>query len=158
MTRRPPTGDDDDTQTAIFDGRGGVRPVKPTQRGVASHARGGSEDVAEAERRRAVELATPTEITPERRDRSEPIRVISMKQPEAPRPEPAGHTPELVRPKLRALSDITPVGGTPMGRLAPPRDPKQVRARRLRDGLIWGSAVLLVGAIVMLAIWLLARR
>ena len=51
----------------------------------------------------AIMLGANTEITPERRDRSEPIRVISMKQPEAPEAE----TPELIR---RALKLLMPKG------------------------------------------------
>jgi hypothetical protein len=146
---RSPTDDD---ETGIFDGQ---RAKRSTARGMGNRA----ESLKEAQSRRAVELATPTEITPAR-DRSEPIVVISMKTPGEVQPDEPHPTPQVPRPKLRALSEVSQSqpGNLSLGRLAPPRDAKEVRGRRLRDGLIWGSLVIIVGCIVMLAVWFLARR
>lgn len=150
MSQRPPT--DEDTETAVFDGQG-LRPKRPTARGVGGNR---AESLKEAQRRRAVELATPTEITGPY-DRSEPIRVISMKTPEEIAPDVKHPTPHVKRPKLRSLSSVTPTTGARMGHLAPPRDPKGVRARKLRDVVVWGSVVIIVGCAVMLGVWFLAR-
>jgi hypothetical protein len=116
-----------------------------------------AESLKEAQRRRAIELATPTEITA---NRSEPIRVVSMKTPGEVMPDMQHPTPQVPKPKLRALSEVSqshPKHAS-LGRLAPPRDAKEVRGRRVRDGLIWGSLVIIVGCVVMLAVWFLARR
>jgi hypothetical protein len=146
---RPPT--DDDTQTSVYDSQN-LRSKKPTARGTPPAPRARTPT---ARRREALEQATPTEIQP-RFDRSEPIRVISMKTPADLEPKAQAKLPVV---KLRALSDVTQSQpGLALGRLAPPRDPKEVRARRLRDYVIWGSVVVMLTCIVMLAIWFLARR
>ncbi len=97
------------------------------------------------------------------RDRSEPMRVISMKTPgdlaaaEAAEAERAQRVLPVV--KLRAISDAhqkTPPRG--MGNLAPPRDAGEARSRRVRDNVIWGSVAVILASIVTLAIWFLARR
>jgi len=93
------------------------------------------------------------------RDRSEPIRVISMKTPAdlaAAEAEKAQRVLPVVQ--LRAMSDAhrTPPRG--MGNLAPPRDPTEARSRRVRDNVIWGSVAVILASIVTLAIWFLARR
>jgi hypothetical protein len=125
----------------------------------------------------AVEQATPTEIDPpgvgdpgraarpgtpipvaRGEERSEPIRVISMKDRIAPRrrrdEKPA---PQV---QLRSLAEVrrradTPVG---LGHLAPPRDPREVRARRLRANLRWGCVALALAAVISVVIWLVAGR
>jgi hypothetical protein len=105
-------------------------------------------------RRESIQQFTPTDITS---NRSEPIRVISMKNPAELEPKLAVKLPVV---KLRSLTDVTPVPkpSSSLGHLAPPRDPKAVRARRLRDYLIWGSVVVMLSCAVTLAIWFLARR
>jgi hypothetical protein len=164
--------DSDDEETAIFDSAS--RGRRPTQRG---HETSGGHPVVkpratpdpgedrDAFRKRAIEITTPTAITPDAplpiapsSERSEPIRVISMKTPGADKREVAAN-PHVV--KLRAISELAAVDKTPpggMGRLAPPRDAKQVRSRRIRDVVIWSFAVLVIGAIVTVAVFLLARR
>jgi hypothetical protein len=128
---------------------------------VRGHGEARGESLKEAQRRRAIELATPTEITPPR-DRSEPIRIISMKTPaELAAEQQAAQTPHVQRPKLRPLSEVSQQNARvtgDLGRLAPPRDAKGVRARKLRDFVVWGSLVIVVGCVVMLAVWFLARR
>jgi hypothetical protein len=131
---RPPTGDQ---RTAIYD-------PEQAPRGPGA----------------GVELATPTEFTPPQQDRSEPLRVISMKAP--------GHASEERRPvpphqaRLRRLSEVapprqrvaTPPGG--LGYLAPPHDPRKARMRRWRDYVLGGSVVVILAGAVMLVVWLLA--
>ncbi len=91
--------------------------------------------------------------------RSEPVRVISMKDhPELqrPRPEPL---PVPLHVQLRSIADVargrrdTPVG---LGHLAPPRDPREARARRLRDNVVWACVAIVLACAIMLAIWFLA--
>lgn len=91
------------------------------------------------------------------RDRSEPIRAISMKTPGAAGAE---QKPQRVLPvvKLRAMSEVQPTPGRGMGNLAPPRDPRAARSRRVRDNVIWASVAVILASIVTLAIWFLARR
>lgn len=91
--------------------------------------------------------------------RSEPIHVMSMKTP-APADEDRQQraVPEVrMRPlaEVRHAQNQTPPQG--MGFLAPPRDPREARSRRRVDYIIWGSVAVIVAAVVMLAVWFLAR-
>jgi hypothetical protein len=90
---------------------------------------------------------------------SQPIRVISLKAPGAA-PEDR-LPPKQHQPRLRRLSEVarrarvaTPPGG--LGYLAPPRDPREARTRRLRDYVLWGSVVVLLASGVTVAVWFLA--
>ena len=87
---------------------------------------------------------------------SEPIRVVSMKTPADLEVDKPTNKP-LPEVKLRAISDVHKTPPRGMGRLAPPRDPKEARSRRVRDNVIWGSVAVIVAAVVMLAVWFLAR-
>ena len=77
----------------------------------------------------AIPMKTPQE--------SGPV-AISMKTPMDPDAAAGGpaRTPVVKRPKLRAISEITPLPHAPAartsGNLAPPRDPAEVRSRRVR--------------------------
>jgi hypothetical protein len=166
--------DIDDEETSIFEGD--KRPKKHTERGheqsmpvrgeTAAQRQYRLEREKEEFRRRALELATPTAITPEApvpevvpKVGSDPIRVISMKTPAAPPhvnaaiPQPP---PRAV--KLRSISEVSgPAIQIPLGNLAPPRDPGEAVKRRARDYLIVALAVLIVGGLVMLGVVLLAR-
>jgi hypothetical protein len=90
-----------------------------------------------------------------------PIRVISLKTPaEIEAEEKQKLRVRDHKVSIRPLSEIrrqhdTPPGG--FGHLAPPRDPREVRARRLRDHVMWGSLVVIVASAVMLGVWFLAR-
>ncbi len=106
----------------------------------------------------------PTEIDPNPfgRRKSEPIQVVSMKTPhDAPgEPGPPPQTPIVPRPKLRAISEITPLPHAQprnLGYLAPPRDPAEVRSRRVRDLILWSSVAVIVASVVALVIWFVAR-
>ena len=165
---REPT--DDDAETVVFELRN-VRPKRSTERGIASgtaarttlpsspRSKSPTERRRQAIARRAVERSVPREVSP-LRDRSEPIRVISMKTPaELAGDKQATLAVKQHMVKLRAQSP-TATPAQPTGNLAPRRGrgSKQVRARKLRDYVMWGSTVILLGGVVTLAIWLIARR
>ncbi|HEY0990595.1 MAG TPA: hypothetical protein VGD80_26265 [Kofleriaceae bacterium] len=103
-----------------------------------------------------VEPATPTEVTA-RAERSEPIRVFSMKDAtEAPRQTDERRAMQVqLRSFAEARRHETPVG---LGHLAPPRDPRKARTRRLVDNLMWGCIAIMLACGIMLAIWLIAGR
>jgi len=136
----------EEEKTDVFD-TGRSRTVRPTEKGMGRPS--------DAERKRVVEMTTPTQVDP---PPSEPIRVISMKTPAELAAEKKARAAKEHLVKMRAISEVnrhdTP---TNLGRLAPPRDPAGARARKLRDFVIWGSAVLLVATGVMLGVWFLAR-
>ena len=96
-----------------------------------------------------------------KREVATPIKAISMKTPNDQQQAPApDKTPMLARPKLRAMSEVagvthkTPVN---LGYLAPPRDPREVRARRTRDLVIWACVCVMLACVFALGIWFLAR-
>ena len=96
------------------------------------------------------------------KEASTPIQVISMKTPAKVEGSPQADqpTPHIPRPRLRAISEVTPLPHAQpenLGFLAPPRDPAEVRARRMRDYIVWGSLSLIVASFVALGIWFLAR-
>ncbi len=135
------------------------RTKAPTQRG---HD-GAAGPAPRAANPRALPLAAPypsviqPAAEPPPHDRSEPMRVISMKTPaDLEKAEKAQRVLPVV--KLRAISEIHQTPARGMGNLAPPRDPREVRSRRLRDNVIWGSVAVILASIVTLAIWFLARR
>jgi hypothetical protein len=94
------------------------------------------------------------------KEASSPIKAISMKTPgqdkigaDAYRAEP-----EVKKPKLRAMSEVHRAPKQQnLGYLAPPRDPAEVRARRVQDYVLWGSISVIVASIVALVIWFVAR-
>ena len=101
-----------------------------------------------------------TTVDPKPFGRSEPIQVMSMKTPMDQPPQVPAQTPVVPRPKLRAISEITPLPHAQprnLGYLAPPRDPAEVRSRRVRDLVMWSSVVVIVASVVALAIWFIAR-
>jgi hypothetical protein len=129
--------DDDDRKTEIYDSRPGKRAKSSTRRG---------------HHQAKVEHGTPTEV-----DAPPELKMISMKTPAELASEKRSAKQHEV--KLRSLAEIhrrhdTPAGG--LGFLAPPRDPGEVRARRLRDYVVWGSVVVIIGSAVMIGVWLLA--
>ncbi|MBA3397240.1 MAG: hypothetical protein H0T89_31730 [Deltaproteobacteria bacterium] len=95
----------------------------------------------------------------------EPLRAISMKsaidraKPQAPK---QFVLPKQHKPEIRSLEDVSKRAQTVQtsgttGRIAPPREAKGVRARKLRDVVFWGSVVVIIGSVVMLAVWFIAR-
>ncbi len=94
------------------------------------------------------------------KDRSAPIQAISMKTPSAqakPAPENPP-TPILPRPKLRAVSEVTPAQQPQnFGTVAQPYDPKQARARAMREYVIWGCVAVILASAIALVVWFVAR-
>jgi len=151
--QRPPT---DEQKTSIFDSKNLKRSKNPTKKGFESG------EIAIP--RDTLEIGTPTEIDPPRRDRSEPIRVISMKTP-AEIAADKKQQKKLVEAKkhkaeIRQLADVRAKTAPPiaMGNLAPPVDHSARRVRKLRDWLIWGSVLVIISCAVMMAVWFLAGR
>ncbi|HEX4418177.1 MAG TPA: hypothetical protein VH165_09785 [Kofleriaceae bacterium] len=131
--------------------------------------------------RGSVELATPTQIDPPPDDaagaagttsgpiavvqtfsrgaeRSEPIRVISMKDnAEAPKPR-EDRVPLHVQ--LRSLAEVAGQRDKPeqLGHLAPPRDPRQAHARQVRGNILLIVGGIALAAAIALVIWLVAGR
>jgi hypothetical protein len=125
-------------------------------------------EVHDPARRGPVENAAPTYIdrppeavpVPAAAERSEPIRVISMKnRPDTDRPRDPERAPLQV--KLRSMAEVAGRRNTPaagLGHLAPPRDPREVRARRMRANVVWACVAIGLACAITLAIWLLAGR
>jgi len=147
--KRPPT--DDQQKTSIYDSQQGKRGPKPTRKGFESG------EIAAPK----VEIGTPTEIDPPRKERSEPIRMISMKTPAEIAAEKEKKQAKQHKVEIRSMADAGRGHQTPprgMGYLAPPADPKQTRNRKVRDWLIWGSVLVIISCTVMLGVWFLAGR
>lgn len=165
MSRRPGP-DIDDEETSIYDDAS-KRQKKDTKRGHDQEpAKRKANESTEDFRKRAIELATPTAITPEApvpqaviQNKSEPIRVISMKTPHDAKADKQALEAKAHVVKLRHISEVSgPAIQIPMGNLAPPRDAKESGMRRARDYVIIGLAVFIVGCLVMIGFWFLARR
>ncbi len=94
------------------------------------------------------------------REAATPIKAISMKTPEGDKPAREAAAREAHKVKLRPLSEIAS-GSHPkqenLGYLAPPRDPAEVRARKVHDYVLWGSISVIVASVVALIIWFAAR-
>jgi len=116
-----------------------------------------------------VEQATPTELTarpecsePTAVPPGEPLRVISMKaqaEAGAARAALAGEPRVPLHVQLRTMAEVAGVhasGG--LGRLAPPRDPRQALLRRRRANLAWACIAVVLAGGISLAIWLIAGR
>ncbi|HEU4735185.1 MAG TPA: hypothetical protein VFT22_45150 [Kofleriaceae bacterium] len=124
---------------------------------------------------RTLEWETPTQIDPapappdapavpkalaRGAERSEPIRVISMKDQAEPRASRDGEPRVPLHVQLRSIAEVAGLHdqAADLGKLAPPRDPREARARRRRDDLIWVGAAVVLAGLITLAIWLIAGR
>jgi hypothetical protein len=107
-----------------------------------------------------IEAAAPIERS--RLERSEPIRAISMKDHTAatkPRSEGVrGPLSVQLSVQLRSMAEVAGRNDTPvrLGHLAPPRDPRQARARRVRDNVVWAGVAVALACAISLAIWFIA--
>jgi hypothetical protein len=103
-----------------------------------------------------IEAAAPIERS--RLERSEPIRAISMKDhTAATKPRSEGVRGPL-SVQLRSMAEVAGRNDTPvrLGHLAPPRDPRQARARRVRDNVVWAGVAVALACAISLAIWFIA--
>jgi hypothetical protein len=94
-----------------------------------------------------------------RQEVSTPIKVVSMKTPgQSDRPDtPARAMPQV---KLRAMSEVqSQKHALPenLGYLAPPRDAREVRARRTGELVIWASVCVMIACAIALGIWFLGK-
>lgn len=168
-----PQPSDDDSKTAVFELRN-PRPKRPTERGITGGTSASSSRntivlspraKSPTERRRqaiasaGVDHAAPVPVRASR-DRSEPIQVISMKTPAEFADQRAGLAVKQHIVKLQARPPAASIPPQPMGNLAPPRarGSKQVRARKIREYVMWGSTVVVLGCAVTFAIWWIARH
>jgi hypothetical protein len=90
---------------------------------------------------------------------SQPIQAISMKTPgdgAAQVAQPNPPTPILARPKLRAMSEVTPANQQLLGHVAPPYDPVEARARQVREYVIWGCLAVILASAIALVVWFAA--
>jgi hypothetical protein len=105
-----------------------------------------------------IEQATPTaQMT--RPERSEPLRVISMKDQAQATAARAAEPRVPLHVQLRTMAEVAgvhePAG---LGRLAPPHDARQARIRRRRANLAWACVAVALAGGISLAIWLIAGR
>jgi hypothetical protein len=93
-------------------------------------------------------------------ERSEPIRVISMKDAAEARASLDAEARVPLHVQLRSIAEVAGLHDQPadLGTLAPPRDPRKARARRRRDNLVWLGVAFALAGLIMLAIWLVAGR
>lgn len=187
---RRPTDDvateiyDPERQRAVLQKPAPAAPLTPLFTSFEQDLEQDPTEVTPIPMRGPIELATPTEIESapsaaaapadprppaepaaavERRrglERSEPIRMISMKdQTEAgKRQYDDARVPLHVQ--LRSMAEVAGHNDTPveLGRLAPPRDPKAARARHVRANVIWACVAVVLACAISLAIWLVAGR
>lgn len=91
------------------------------------------------------------------------IKAISMKTPASDKIAVdeqlvAKPEPQIRRPKLRALSEVSLVDHPlDLGNFAPPADPAEIRAKRVRDIVLVASLSLIVASVIALIVWFAAR-
>lgn len=102
--------------------------------------------------------SAPIQVISKKQGSSAPIQAISMKSPSEPAAaQGSPGTPMLARPKLRAMSEITPVKQQNLGHVAPPYDPEAARARKVREYVIWGCVAVILASAIALVVWFVAR-
>jgi hypothetical protein len=149
MRARRPTDEWDQDATEVH-----ARAGRAVEQATPTHI-----DAAPGSAPAPTEQATPTELTA-RPERSEPIRVISMKDRAAAAPARPAEPRVPLHVQLRSMADVAGVRGAPggLGRLAPPRDPQQARKRRQRDNVVWACVAIVLACAISLGIWLIAGR
>jgi hypothetical protein len=158
--RKPPTIQPpdrpslDDAPTTIYDSD----EYPPTRKAAAQAA----PTVIDKPVPAAVQAALQKQAAPVavKQEPSAPMQAISMKTPGQAQRPPAPEnppTPMLQRPKLRAVSEVTPAKQQHLGNLASPYDPKAARARALREYVIWGCLAVILASAIALVVWFVAR-
>jgi hypothetical protein len=149
----PPAFEQDPTEETPRSRFAAVEQATPTQIDERSPVAGGTPGAFPR-------AATPIPVA-RGAERSEPIRVISMKDQTEAQRRPSDEMQAPLHVQLRSLAEVsrhradTPVG---LGHLAPPRDPREVRSRRLRANLGWGCVAIALAAAISFAIWWIAGR
>ena len=87
------------------------------------------------------------------------IQSISMKTPGVQKiaADDMIAEPALKRPKLRAMSEVTPTESQQLGYFAPPVDPRHLRRNRARDLTLVVSLSIIMASVIALVIWFVAR-
>jgi hypothetical protein len=135
------------------------RSKQPTQRGHSQHEDDAPTTVDPPSRFPRAESPPIQVMSVKAQHESGPV-AISMKTPGDARPDAPTETPILARPKLRAISEITPLPNAQpksLGYLAPPRDRAEVNSRRVRDLVMWSCVAVIIASGVALAIWFIGR-
>jgi len=87
-----------------------------------------------------------------------PIRVISMKDRDDDKPR-VDQPRVPLHVQLRSLSELShTTSQRSLGHLAPPRDPRQARARQVRRYALRAGVALGLAVVIAFAIWLAASR
>jgi len=144
-------------------------PKLPTQRGHEST----SYDTPSALRRAQPASDAPNRFVDDTEDATSvydsqkpAFKVKSMKAPgelssgQIPLPDDVQPRPAIPQVKLRAMSEVASHTSAPqqsLGFLAPPRNPVDVRARKTRDFIVWGSVCVILACFVALGIWFVAK-
>ncbi len=104
------------------------------------------------------DASAPIQVMSKKQGSSAPIQAISMKSPSEPAAAQGNQgTPMLARPKLRAMSEITPVNQQSLGHVAPPYDPEAARARKVREYVIWACVAVILASAIALVVWFVGR-
>jgi hypothetical protein len=170
----------DEIATRVFDEEGrqrtlfgatataGAPQVPPAPPGPFESFELAATEVTPMPGRAQVEQATPTCVDPaplppgapaaiaRGAERSEPIRVISMKD-HAGAQKPRNHDQRVpLHVQLRSIAEVAGMhdSGIGLGNLAPPRDPRQAQARRVRSNVVWACVAIVLACAVMVVVWL----
>jgi hypothetical protein len=167
---RPPS---DEIRTEIYDSAHGkvdheasertgppqrARAGSPTRQG---YERGGGTSRPPRTAFPAAQNSVPKRLEVAQTDRSEPIKVFSLKTPDALKsPRPEDKPRRMPRPQIRSIGEVSGTHTPPrgMGYLAPPRDLDEAHKRHARSNLRWAAVTLIVAVAVGIGIWITARR
>ncbi|HEY5945541.1 MAG TPA: hypothetical protein VIV40_08615 [Kofleriaceae bacterium] len=135
--------------------------VKPAPQAVAGTSNAPPTEFAKPVQKSAAQpgSAAPIQVI-SKKDQSAPIQAISMKTPGklAAVTEANPPTPILPRPKLRAVAEVSPPQKQQnLGNLASPYDPKEARARAMREYIIYGCLAVILASGITLVVWFVAR-
>ncbi len=111
-----------------------------------------------------IDTPRPPIVAVSKKDPPGKIQAISMKTPGQGLPAPDANppTPVLPRPQLRGVAEVASHGKSTgpvqnLGNLAQPYDPKQARARAMREYVIWGCLAVILASGVALVVWFVAQ-
>jgi hypothetical protein len=121
--------------------------------------------------RAQLEQATPTHVDPapvppgapvalRGARRSEPIQAISMKDRGGAQKPRNDDQRVPLHVQLRSIAEAAGMqdSGIGLGHLAPPRDPRQAQARRVRSNVVWACVAIVLACVIMLVVWFVAGK